>query len=129
MPSLARLISSIALALTFAGQLSVLVHMGAVPHERCAEHGELIEGAGAAPRAAHGAVDDADRLTAVAGVDDDVHDHCPLGTREMDAAHPPPMQAVAPVPTAIEVLHKDPPASFVVARTYLVAPKQSPPLG
>lgn len=136
----ARLVSSLGLVLVFLAQLFSLVHMGVVRHERCAEHGELVEvapgsthGASSsrAERAAtHPATDDGDAVPALstsAGAEDDEHDHCQLA-----------LTPAVPSP-AHQVLHDDLPrllatemsatsAAPLIATDRLdVAPKTSPP--
>ena len=74
----ASLLGPLALLLALTAQLTGLVHLGVVRHERCAEHGELIE---AAHDDDH---DDGDpgeqRGWHAAGSDDD-DDHCDLAFR------------------------------------------------
>lgn len=133
-----RLLSSLGLALVLVAQLSSLFHMGAIRHERCAEHGELVEVHGAALRhgaspaadvIAHVAADEdvVDTLRAAAAAPGDEHDHCEL--------------ALTPaVPgAALRLFHVDLPrvledgpvvalvAPALAADRLDVAPKTSPP--
>lgn len=119
---MSRLVSTIALALALTAQVSTLVHMGAVRHETCAEHGELVEVEGAVADD-HGARSDGSS----AGDDADEHDHCLLATT-------PALHSIAPsLAHVVHVAAVDDnvsvPAPRVVATTLLrSAPKTSPPL-
>ena len=65
----------LALALWAVAQASSLVHMAAVRHERCAEHGELVEVTGPARQLG----EMPHHVYAASGAERD-HEHCPLTT-------------------------------------------------
>jgi hypothetical protein len=129
---LSRLLSSLGLALVLVSQLCSLVHMGAIRHERCAEHGELVELSEPARGPTHRDLarlgDDVVALSA-SGVATDEHDHCQIALN--------PASAHAPSPSVVETLafatpiddasHMNAPDVVLVDDALLVAPKTSPP--
>ena len=122
-----RIISSGAIALALTALLTSLVHMGAVRHERCAEHGELVEVLG--PSVVHQQEPlAASAVTAVDGSADGTedHDHCLLAT----------MTALPSQPAMLERATCVPAPCVTGAEAFLVliagdvlgfAPKTSPP--
>lgn len=78
---LTSMLSNGALGLALVSLLTSMVHLGVVRHERCAEHGELIEVVAAAHdlHAELGDLATTDTLDATT-VDRDRHDHCSLAT-------------------------------------------------
>lgn len=139
-----RLVSSLGLALVLLAQLFSLVHMGVVRHERCAEHGELVEvspGAAAATSSlAHeeawthgGAPGDEGALPSVSSGapaehdGHDEHDHCQLALTP--AVSSPAHQVLHhDLPLLLDVdLPAATPAPLVATDRLDVAPKTSPP--
>ncbi len=136
------LLSTTALVLALVGQGTALVHMGVVRHERCAEHGELVDvGAAGVARAADTAAVDASGshertvdVTAAVGSEEAADhagdDHCVIafsisnvpavdgGVAEVDAD----VVVIAALTDGLL------PSDGVVVRAILdVAPKTSPP--
>lgn len=112
------------------GQLALLFHSGAVLHQRCAEHGELLHlGAGEptpADRAAPptGTRFDAGRPSAT----DDGHQHCLASAHRRAGAADPARQAGSLAPPArLARLPVGPPAAPSLLRRLRLAPKTSPP--
>jgi hypothetical protein len=116
---MSRLVSTVSLALALTAQLTTLVHMGAIEHETCAEHGELVEVGFAGTDVPAGPGPD--------GQEEDEHDHCLL-------AHTPTVSETGPVLARVIFVasaERDiaAPRERVVAATVLrSAPKTSPPL-
>lgn len=75
---LQTLVGPVALLLALTAQFTGLVHLGVVRHERCVEHGELVEVA--VGRVAHEAVE-RDTVFASAADVDDGDDHCTVAFR------------------------------------------------
>lgn len=69
-PALRRSLAGATIALALLGQVAGVLHMGVVRHERCDEHGELVE------RGATVAVDVDGETHGDAA---DRHDHCVVG--------------------------------------------------
>jgi hypothetical protein len=122
--------------LCLVAQAFALVHLFAVPHVRCAEHGELLhageaerELATSQVRAESGELGSADSIEAT-GLEIEAHedDHCMALSERRDlrthgAAQP------AASPQALGELHHEFRAPLVVVRAlYRLAPKISPPL-
>lgn len=125
------LVGTVAAALVLL-QVQTLAHFFLVPHEFCAEHGELIHG-----HAEGSAAQAATREVAEAGVLDSAqagtrhaagHDHCPVFVHQRSRAVVEPA-AEAPHPVAAAPLNavsaeRAAPASVAVL---FFAPKNSPP--
>ncbi len=124
--SQASLVSTTALLLALVGQGTALLHMGVVRHERCDEHGELVDVF--APRTA----EPERQSDAAIGSDSAVHvadDHCVVAFRVAVVTDVDCVIDVANV-AAIDarVVAGLAAADGVVARDVLdVAPKTSPP--
>ncbi len=130
---LLKSVAPVALALALLGQANALVHLGVVRHDRCAEHGELVERAQArSPTAPAAPVFQSERagVDATTGVvaDDDSHEHCAALMVARASTAPP--SAIAGKP------HAATPLRVVVAfarvpstqQPYRTAPKTSPPV-
>ena len=115
-------VAAVAFFASLVAQFGIVAHMGLVPHEICADHGELVEreaGAPAAPAVPH-SLPTAD------------HDHCPLVANPGQA--PAPSLAVVEVsvapPLRLEALSSSvtlPTVSRTSLALLAVAPKTSPP--
>jgi hypothetical protein len=123
-------------AALLAGQLSTLLHILVVEHQRCPEHGELVH----APvrrsppslLAALALAGTADRPTLIAPADaaseDSADDHCLSLAHRRDALV---NGAVAQKPIILQNSARattPPPAIAPLARLWMLAPKTSPPL-
>jgi hypothetical protein len=129
---LRRLIAIALAALFVCTEVSRFAHLALVPHTRCAEHGELVEG-GLAPAPAHGARPL--ERPAVSGLPagesggEHGHDHCAIAASASSrASAPPPSAAIAATPPA----EARAPAAAAPQRPlpfalYLLAPGHSPP--
>jgi len=121
-PSWRGVVAAVAFFASLVAQFGIVGHMGLVPHEICADHGELVEreaGAPAAPATPH-------RLPSAD------HDHCPLAANPGRA--PTPVLALIDVgvlpPVCLEALPATvtpPTASQTSLALLAVAPKTSPP--
>lgn len=78
--AVARTISAAAFLLVWLAQLSSFVHMGVVRHERCLEHGELVERHDARSSTSAQCPERLALLRSAPGFATDEHDHCPLVT-------------------------------------------------
>jgi len=114
------------------GNLGGLIHAATTVHTRCAEHGELVDGA--APQGAEPADRDREDSGSIArrsraGDPADHHGHCLIGC----AAHEKSTLALRASPAALLVatarpLHGlDRPARLYGRELYRTAPKASPP--
>jgi hypothetical protein len=134
MGSRSPLLSSIGLTLVFVGQLSALVHMAAVRHERCEEHGELVEAYGlpgaharaGADRATDETAADAARSGPETQGQADEHDHCSLATTPCGHDAVVTLWTLA-VPRALEHASPVRSAHMHPVSPLDVAPKTSPP--
>ena len=138
-----RVVAVLLAALTLAAPLTGYLHLALVEHTRCAEHGELIEGARAA-RPDHAAlaspappalvfVDRSSRVEdgAVPAEHGHGHEHCLLSPFRRERASCGAALAVAPVHDVAADEHASAVAS--APRTgaialYRIAPKNSPPV-
>lgn len=123
-----RAIPGGALALALTALFTSLVHMGAIRHERCAEHGELVEVTARSTGAAahHGTALPVDSLAALDREAAD-HDHCPLCVTPAMAT---PARALVQVTTLhrpLAVLVETPARLAVTDDVLGNAPKQGPP--
>ena len=116
--------------LALVGQLVVLLHMGLVRHDVCAEHGELVEHASSSTRAVHADIRVAGLHDVKIDRDGDDDDHCLATTLTRSfAAHAP---VVAPADVAcVHVVAAGHARKNDVDAAPLavldVAPKQGPP--
>jgi len=120
-----------ALAALFAvGQLAGFLHLVTVRHQRCAEHGEVVDVQARRSPSVAARDDQRARLDAAEPGDrDHRHEHCALAPQRRDEAallpqqaplaQPPPCLAQSPVPV------ETPPA--LGHALYRLAPKTSPP--
>jgi hypothetical protein len=143
-------------ALAFAlSSLFGLIHEGTTTHVRCAEHGELIDGAPVAAPTGGALVDHARPVTASRGaalraferqsreVQDDKgarvardvlvthgHDHCAMASAMRESRAVPRAPAVAAAPVGIGQLDIAAPLLAVAlhGELYRTAPKTSPPV-
>lgn len=124
--------------LCLVAQAFALVHLFAVPHVRCAEHGELVhageelreqpERAERAMRAEIGDVGAADSIEATA-LEIEAHedDHCMALSERRDLRIHLVAQLAAPPQVLGEVEYESRAPLFVVRALYRLAPKISPP--
>jgi hypothetical protein len=116
---MSRLVSAISLALALTAQVSTLVHMGAVRHEACAEHGELVE----TSATNHDVPVDGDAPSDAS----EEHDHCLLATTPSLSSTAPLIASVVTV-VVVDDAVIEPPTRIVAATVLRSAPKTSPPL-
>jgi hypothetical protein len=123
-------------AVLLAGQLSTLLHVLVVEHQRCPEHGELVHAPfrHSPPRAqaALALAGGGDRATVVAptdaAADDSTDDHCLSLVHRRDALVG---GAAAQAPVLLQTAARattPPPAIAPLARRWMLAPKTSPPI-
>lgn len=102
-------------------QLSAFLHLAAVPHELCREHGELVEG---------GAVDgeaNQDRPDDVPVDGDHRHDHCPQLTHPPQALQAQPLLVLLPGSALVHAPGGMPARAPAPVEPLSFAPKTSPP--
>jgi hypothetical protein len=116
-----------ALAL-LAGQLSSVVHLLVVQHQRCPQHGELVHAAEGTPLASSPRVGDGAALGPAESPEGHGHDHCLYLIHRPEVMAPPGAGALVTVLADAPFLDKivARPASFPLFR---LAPKTSPPVG
>lgn len=128
LPLGARVIPGASLALALTALLTSLVHMGVVRHERCAEHGELVEVAGPVT---HGSAERAlaeSSVAALTALEDEErdHDHCALATTSALPSVPGVLESALTIDAPL-VTTSAPPLLLVAHDVLDVAPKTSPP--
>lgn len=125
--AVARTISAAAFILVWLAQLSSFVHMGVVRHERCLEHGELVERHEASSSTSAQWSEGLAVLRSAPGFATDEHDHCPLVTTsvvphaDLAARHVELPRAVLPEPNTPEASVRE------LSDLLAYAPKTSPP--
>lgn len=126
---LLRSCAAVGVLLLASGYASGLVHDLTAHHTRCAEHGELVDGADAqrdaAPAAASGDAASVARPAAAAGPER--HDHCAAAALRSAARPQPGLAAASPhLSKALPPAPRAVPAVVAIALLRL-APKASPP--
>jgi hypothetical protein len=119
--------------LCLVAQFSSALHLLVVSHVRCAEHGNWVD-TGAEHAAEH--VDatgvtplDGAALVATGGVEDHEHEHCWMCSERRNGTRPPSPLAALFDPLGNGVANSPGlSSSYHSTRTYLFAPKTSPPL-
>src|SRR4051812_969189 len=99
-----RLLAIALAAFSLCAEVARYAHLALVPHTRCAEHGELVEGGGASASAAEAAPLE---LPAVSSAEapgeagDHGHDHCAIASSVSSrASAPPPSDTITPAAPA-----------------------------
>jgi hypothetical protein len=115
-----------AFALVAVAQASSFVHGAAVHHERCPEHGELVDVGFNAAHPSARAPDLADGLSA-SGANEGEHDHCSLATTQSMLTSTRAPAAVATVARPVAGVVRAPTPLTFVDDVLADAPKQGPP--
>ena len=125
-----RLLAALTVLLIALAPLGRVAHLVIVPHEYCAEHGELVHVEGDGAHTSHGDSAKLASIESVSSESDDAHEHCALaGTSSRDIAVVASSRSVvlavdAPSSLVIQSAEPEPRAFRLIL---LIAPKASPP--
>lgn len=125
-----------AFALAIIALFTSLVHLGVVRHERCAEHGEVIDVAVNTPHAdtslSHDPQTRAQTQDALhslpSGAADSEHEHCPLATTPSTPTSTSAVVNVTSIAAPVALVAAPPVRNAVIRDVLIDAPKQGPPL-